>query len=369
MTTTTASSSKTDTDCLASTSFVFKEAIFPGVLLELSLKRIMVKTKSEFQDVSVIETAFGKTLVTDGLTQSSQIDEFMYHESLVHPALIKVGLNNDNTQSSKPKRVFIGGGGELATAREVLRHKSVEKVVMVDLDKVVLDVCKEHLPEWGGQKVASNPRLELIIGDAYEYLMNCNDVFDVIIMDISDPIEAGPGIMLYTQEFYQHAKTLLSENGVFVTQAGTADSVCIQGLATAEVGAAELSNDETCFAPITNTLNSVFDCVLPYSTYIPSFGSDWGFVMAFSSSTSKESARDYVYMNAEVIDDIISNDITDIDDIESNANGSSKSGCDVLKFYDGESHRGMFSLPKPVRVKFQNDKRIMTRDNPVFMFC
>ena len=174
--------------------------------MEMELRQIMVSTNSKFQKVSVIETPFGKTLITDGKTQSAQVDEFMYHETLVHPALIKAGLNrgsSDVNKSNKPKKVFIGGGGELATAREVLRHKSVDKVVMVDLDEVVVDVCRKYLPEWGGDEVATNPRLELIIGDAHEYLMNCKDSFDVVIMDISDPIEAGPGVMLYTQEFYR----------------------------------------------------------------------------------------------------------------------------------------------------------------------
>ncbi len=345
------------------TGFQFTEAVYPGVELLLQLNKIYTRTESQFQEIDVIETVFGKTLVTDGKTQSTQIDEHMYHESLVHPPLIQAGLS-----LNKPKRVFIGGGGELATAREVLRHKSVEKVVMVDLDEAVVEVSKQYLPEWGGEDVASNPRLELIIGDAYEYLTQCEDKFDAIIMDISDPIEAGPGIMLYTQEFYQHAKTLLNENGVFVTQAGIADSLILFDL---EPGSAK---DLTCFAAITNTLNSVFDCVLPYSSNIPSFGSDWGFVMAYNCSNPKQSMDEFVNIKAEVIDDIVSSDITDITDItdvdgiKSSINGDAKKGEDVLRFYDGETHRGLFSLPKPVRFRFKKDKRIMTRDNPVFMF-
>eukprot|EP00551_Chaetoceros_affinis_P011297 CAMPEP_0203674192 /NCGR_PEP_ID=MMETSP0090-20130426/15213_1 /ASSEMBLY_ACC=CAM_ASM_001088 /TAXON_ID=426623 /ORGANISM="Chaetoceros affinis, Strain CCMP159" /LENGTH=383 /DNA_ID=CAMNT_0050539999 /DNA_START=109 /DNA_END=1260 /DNA_ORIENTATION=+ len=352
------------------TSFQFTEAIYPGVDLVMELKQICARSRSQFQEIDVIETVFGKTLVTDGKTQSTQIDEHMYHETLVHPPLIQAGLNNlissdsDGNISSdkKPKRVFIGGGGELATAREVLRHKSVEKVVMVDLDEKVVEVSKKYLPEWGGEGVASNPRLELIIGDAHEYLLNCEDKFDVIIMDISDPIEAGPGIMLYTQEFYQRARTLLNDNGVFVTQAGIADSLILFDV---EPGSPE---DFTCFAAITNTLNSVFDCVLPYSSNIPSFGSDWGFVMAYSSPNPKESKDKFVNLNAKVVDDIISSDITDIEDIKSGANGNAKKGEEILRYYDGETHRGLFSLTKPVRLRLQKDKRIMTRDNPVFMF-
>ena len=96
----------------------------------MTLNKIYHSTHSEFQQIDVIDTYFGKTLVTDGKTQSTQFDEFAYHESLVHPAL----LNFAHFNKRGPKTVLIGGGGELATAREVLRHTSVEKCVMVDLD-------------------------------------------------------------------------------------------------------------------------------------------------------------------------------------------------------------------------------------------
>lgn len=168
------------------TSFKFTEAVLPGVDIQMELKNIMISTKSEYQEVDVIETTFGKMLVTDGKTQSAQMDEYVYHEALVHAPLIKAALDSNG---NGPKSVFIGGGGELATAREVLRHKSVERVVMVDLDAKVVEVCKKYLPEWGGEEVANNERMELIIGDAYAYLNNCTDKFDAIIMDISDPIE------------------------------------------------------------------------------------------------------------------------------------------------------------------------------------
>ena len=114
----------------AKAGLFFREDIAPGLVLEMVLKHIYHTSQSQFQDISVIETFFGRTLVTDGKTQSTQFDEFTYHESLVHPSL----LNFTSRNNSKPKTVFIGGGGELATAREVLRHTSVEKCVMVDLD-------------------------------------------------------------------------------------------------------------------------------------------------------------------------------------------------------------------------------------------
>lgn len=252
-----------------------------------------------------------------------------------------------------PKTVFIGGGGELATAREVLRHASVERVVMVDLDAKVVEVCKEYLPEWGGERVLNEPRFELIVGDAYKYLLETEETFDVIILDICDPIEAGPGIMLYTKELYQHAVTLLNQpHGVFVTQAGTAESI-------PAAQNASLDMDPSCYTPIHNTLKSAFDCAVPYSVNIPSFGGDWGFVMAFQNPTGDEKVvasleQDWKVPHSTLIDELISKQIT--------------GGEDGVDFYDGITHLTMFSLSKPLRKYMAKDDRIMTRDNPIFMY-
>ena len=138
----------------AKAGLFFREDMAPGLVLEMTLNHIYHTSRSQFQDISVIETYFGKTLVTDGKTQSTQFDEFAYHESLVHPALLNFTSRNSSSSSTAsssssttyhsdagPKTVFIGGGGELATAREVLRHKSVERCVMVDLDGTYARVC------------------------------------------------------------------------------------------------------------------------------------------------------------------------------------------------------------------------------------
>ena len=325
--------------------FHFREDIAPGLCIETELKGIVHSTESEYQKINVIDTFFGRTLITDGKTQSTAFDEFVYHDCLVHPSL----LNFTKNAGRGPKTVFIGGGGELATAREVLRHKSVERVVMVDLDGAVVDVCVDHLQEWGGQKVKDDPRMELIIGDAYAYLLNTKEQFDVIILDISDPIEAGPGIMLYTKELYQHAKTLLHPNGIFVTQAGAADSIPLPH------SYSEDNKDTTCFAPIRNTLAEVFGSVLPYSHNIPSFGNDWGFVMAFQSPENQDAAtlqKEWKEASADTIDELIETSVTGGE----------------CRLYDGETHRTMFNLSKPLRKLLANDKRVMTKENPVFMY-
>lgn len=325
----------------AKAGFVFREEQAPGLSLEMRLNKIYHSTNSEFQQIDVIDTYFGKTLVTDGKTQSTQFDEYAYHESLVHPAL----LNFAHYNKSGPKTVLIGGGGELATAREVLRYTSVEKCVMVDLDEKVVEVSLEHLEEWGGREVMKDPRFELVVGDAYEWILNCKDKFDCVIMDISDPIEAGPGIMLYTKELYEHVVTVLTPNGVFVTQAGNADAV---PMPHANAGA----RDTTCFGPIRNTLSEVYSCVLPYTQSIPSFGADWGYVMAFNSSSSD--LDEWKTMPPESIDNLIEQYISH--------------GEASLKMYDGITHLRMFHLTKAVRKQLAEDERIMTKDQPIFMF-
>lgn len=326
----------------AKCGFVFREDIAPGLTLEMQLNKIMDSGRSEFQQVDVIETYFGKTLVTDGKTQSTQFDEHSYHESLVHPALLNFAHRNGGRP---PRSVFIGGGGELATAREVLRHKSVERVVMVDVDQIVIDFCVEHLPEWGGNTVKSNPKFELVVGDAYAYLLNCKEKFDVIIMDISDPIEAGPGIMLYTKELYQHAATLLSKKGVFVTQAGMGDAIPHYHFSTTS------DKDSICFGPIANTLGEVFNCVLPYTQAVPSFGSDWAYVMAYNKTDGED---DWKSIDGEKLDGLIDRHI--------------EGGVDNLQMYDGITHHRMFYLTKPLRKYLAEDNRIMTKDSPVFMY-
>ena len=170
-----------------------------------------------------------------------------------------------------------------------------------------------------------DPRFELVVGDAYAWILNCEETFDCVIMDISDPIEAGPGIMLYTKELYEHVATVLSPNGVFVTQAGNADAV-----PPPHVNAG--AHDTTCFGPIRNTLKEVFSCVLPYTMNIPSFGSDWGYVMAYNNSSGSSSSDEWKSMSPENIDKLIEQYIS--------------GGETSLRMYDGITHLRMFHLPK-----------------------
>jgi thermospermine synthase len=152
--------------------------------MHMHLEGLLADHRSEFQRARVVKTRpFGKILVLDTQTQSASFDEKTYHESLVQPAMLL---------HPNPQHVFIGGGGEFATAREVLKHRSVEKCVMVDIDEAVCNMCREHLPEWG-DGVFEDSRLEVHYEDAKGFLEADPRKYDVIIMDIADPVEAGPG--------------------------------------------------------------------------------------------------------------------------------------------------------------------------------
>ncbi|MFP3236993.1 MAG: spermidine synthase, partial [Vulcanisaeta sp.] len=133
------------------------------------IKRVLYSGTTRYQRIAVVEFEdLGKALILDGKTQSTLYDEFIYHESLVHPAMIT---------HPNPKKVLILGGGEGATAREVLKHRSVEEVVMVDIDEDVIKISKEYLPEMN-QGVFENPKLKLVIDDGRKFVSNTKDKYD-----------------------------------------------------------------------------------------------------------------------------------------------------------------------------------------------
>lgn len=153
---------------------------------------------------------YGKTLFLDGVRQSSEADEHIYHEMLVHPAMFAVPA---------PRRVLVAGGGEGAAAREVLRHRSVERAVQVDLDPEVVALCRRHLPEWGAGAY-EDPRLELIHDDVLRYLEQHDEPFDVIVLDVPEWIENTPLEQLYAPEFYRLVKSRLAPGGAVIGQIG-----------------------------------------------------------------------------------------------------------------------------------------------------
>lgn len=171
--------------------------------------RLFYDSETEHQRLRVFENGrFGRVLTLDGVVQTTEGDEFMYHEMLAHVPILAHGT---------AKRVLIIGGGDGGMAREVLRHASVTHCTMVEIDAGVVDFSKEYLPALS-DGVFDDPRLELVIADGAEFIAGAHEPYDVIIVDSTDPI--GPGEVLFTDSFYGHAKKLLTEEGILVTQNG-----------------------------------------------------------------------------------------------------------------------------------------------------
>ncbi|HEV3166121.1 MAG TPA: fused MFS/spermidine synthase, partial [Isosphaeraceae bacterium] len=175
-----------------------------------AVDRTITKARTAIQDVEIVVTpAYGKMLVLDGLVQSSEDDEHVYHEALVHPGMIAHPC---------PREVLIVGGGEGATLREVLRHGSVERVTMVDIDGELVEICKQHMAEWH-QGAFDDPRTEVLIGDGRAFLETNDRTFDVVICDITDFLDHGPALRLYTREFYALIASRLNPDGLLIVQA------------------------------------------------------------------------------------------------------------------------------------------------------
>jgi len=293
----------------------FSDHISPDLTALHSLKDRIYSGRTKFQSVDIIDTdSFGVCLVLDGKIQSSEADEFIYHEALVHPAMLTHPC---------PEKVFIAGGGEGATLREVLAHKTVKKAVMVDIDEEVVNLCRRFLPSWH-QNAFDDPRTELYFADARKYLEESRDKFDVIIIDLVDPLEEGPARLLYTQEFYQIVKQRLQPNGIISVQAEPSEW-------------GNLDN----FVAIANTLRNVFPIARPYQAHIPSFLSLWGFMAASQTLDPAE-------LTPEEIDSRISKRISK-----------------KLKSYDGLTHQAMFTIPKHIRQQLLASQRIITDKQPI----
>jgi len=179
-----------------------------GYTQRFEVTRIIHREASEIQELLVFETPrFGRVLALDGVIQTTEGDEFIYHEMLVHVPMVAHG---------NARRVLIIGGGDGGALREVLRHP-VERATMVEIDRSVVDLCREHMPSLSAGAF-EDPRADLIIADGIRYVAESADTFDVIIVDSTDPI--GPGEVLFTEAFYADCKKRLTPGGVLVTQCG-----------------------------------------------------------------------------------------------------------------------------------------------------
>jgi len=273
-----------------------------------AIENVYFSGRSDFQQVAVISTpVFGKMLILDGDTQSSQGDEKIYHESLVHPAMAGAADRSE---------VLILGGGEGATLREVLRHPGVKRCTMVDIDGLVVDLSKKYLPEWANGAF-EEPRANVVIGDALAYMREHEERYGVIISDLTEPLEDSPSNFLFNEGVFRLIKSRLASGGIYVLQASTA-----------------AFHNYSLHCKMARTLRRHYKHVASFFHYVPAFDTDWAF-LACSDAV----------------------DLTALDPSTVDAYCSQLRGENF--FYDGQAHRRLFSLPLYLR-------RALAADGPVF---
>lgn len=247
--------------------------------------------RSAFQHIHIAQNPeVGKFLMLDGNLQSASADSFIYHECLVHPAMLA---------HPAPRKVAVLGGGEGATIREVLRYPEVEKVVMVELDPMVIELCRRHIPEMCGDAF-EDPRLELIIGDAWDWLTRQKAEWDVIISDLTEPGDETCTHPLFNEPLFTTAVTKLANPGILAMQASCG---CFNHLGR--------------HRSISQMASRHFKTCRSYVSFIPSFNCHWAFLTASNQLDPKSP--------------------------------SSRPEPPGLRYYDTETHRRIFSLPRYFR--------------------
>lgn len=288
-----------------------------GERLAYEAERVLHTRRTRFQKLEIADTvSYGRALFLDDKIQSAELDEFIYHEALVHPALVL---------HPQPRSVLIVGGGEGATLREVLRHRGVERALMVDIDDQAVEACREYLLAWHAGAF-DDPRTELLHADARAYLEQHDERFDSIIVDVTDPLAGGPSYRIFTREFYELASARLTDHGTLAVQSESVDLNVLQ---------AHLA--------IVATLRAVFPHAAAYQAHVPSFGEAWGFAVAAKT-------RDPRLLRPHEVDATLV-----------------ERGCSQLRFYDGETHTRMFALPRYLRRLLGEQRDIVTDQHPIFV--
>ena len=236
----------------------FSQRANRGDHITREISRVLAHGETHFHEYFFFESPIhGVCLSLDGDIQSCTSDEALYHEALAHPAML---------MHPHPKTVLIMGGSEGSTAREVLRHPGVEKVVMIEIDQDLVELCKTWIPSWG-ERAFNDPRLEVVCQDINVYLNDNDTRFDIVIGDLIDVHDWDePVANLYGKEFYSRLKEHLNPNAIVATQGG-----------------ALVPNDMEGHLKIRNKVKCCFEHVYSYGMNIPSFYHLWGFILASDS--------------------------------------------------------------------------------------
>ncbi|MGQ9672140.1 MAG: polyamine aminopropyltransferase [Candidatus Aminicenantales bacterium] len=292
--------------------FYFIEPFTEDFLRILKVEKVLFQGRTRYQLVHCFKSRiFGKMLFLDGKIQSAQVDEFVFHETLVHPALLT---------HPRPKKVLILGGGEGATLREVLRHSCVQRATMLDLDQELVEVSRRHLPEWS-QGAFLNPRAKILFREARGFVEKTKQKFDLVISDLTEPLRETPSVPLFTKEFFSRVDTVLNDDGVFVLQAGSADPHYFHF-----------------FGSCVKTLIAVFPVVRPYWTFMFSFSLPWGFVLASKNKDPLQLGE--LELRRRLAERKVRN----------------------LRFYRARLHQSLFILPRYLEQAIQTGRVLSDKD-------
>ncbi|MCL2350021.1 MAG: polyamine aminopropyltransferase [Defluviitaleaceae bacterium] len=228
----------------------FSEIHTPHVRLDIQLEKPLFNGKSEYQTIDIYETKeFGRILIMDGFTMLTEKDEFVYHDMLAH---VPMAVNPDI------KSVLIIGAGDGGMVRELVRYDSIKIIDMVEIDKMVVDACREFLPLTASK--LDDPRVNLFYEDGLRFVRRKSNEYDLIVVDSTDPF--GPGEGLFTKEFYGNCYNALTENGIMVNQ----------------LGGAFYKNDILSMQRAFGRINSTFDVARAYQAHVPTYpGGHWLF--------------------------------------------------------------------------------------------
>jgi spermidine synthase len=187
----------------------FTETLYDSYAQVLRVDELLFEEKTDHQHLVIFHNAaFGRVMVLDGIVQTTEKDEFIYHEMLAHTPILAHGA---------PQSVLIIGGGDGGMLREVTRHRSLEQIFLVEVDRRVIALCRRYLPNHS-QGAFNDPRVTIVIDDGLHFVQTTDRRFDIIIVDSTDPI--GPGQALFSFDFYAASHRVLRPGGVLVTQNG-----------------------------------------------------------------------------------------------------------------------------------------------------
>ena len=272
------------------------EQLSPDFGFYLRTTELLAERRSPMQHIEVVRTPlFGRAMRIDGCFMTSERDEFFYHEPMVHLPAITQG---------DPRQALVVGGGDGGTAHNLLRYPNMERVVLAELDREVIDMARDWLPAVH-RGAFDDPRLELRLGDGRAFIESCENQFDQIVLDLTDPF--GPAVMLYTRDFYRACQRALKPGGVL--------SLHVQS---------PIHRGPT-MARLLASLRDVFGVVRPYLQYVPLYGTLWAMAMASDRS-------DPLALSAAEVDArLVGHGLTD------------------LQLYSGGTHHALLNLPPFVR--------------------